>query len=65
MLVKYYFKIKYVKGIDNIRADTLNRKAELQNNKKLLNAMLYIDEDNKIKYNYLKLVVVYKVLKLY
>ena len=29
MLVKYYFKIKYVKGIDNIRVDILSKKAEL------------------------------------
>ena len=29
MLVEYYFKIKYIKGMDNIRADTLSRKAEL------------------------------------
>ena len=29
MLVKYYFKIKYIKGIDNTRADILNKKAEL------------------------------------
>ena len=29
MLVEYYFKIKYIKGIDNIKANTLNRKAEL------------------------------------
>jgi len=29
MLVKYYFKIKYIKGTDNIRADVLNRKAKL------------------------------------
>ena len=29
MLTEYYFKIKYVKGIDNIKADTLSRKAEL------------------------------------
>ena len=29
MLVEYHFKIKYIKGIDNIRADTLSRKAEL------------------------------------
>ena len=29
ILVKYYFEIKYVKGTDNVRADTLNRKAEL------------------------------------
>ena len=27
--------------------------------------MLYIDEDGKIKYNYLKLAAVHKVLKLY
>jgi len=29
MLAEYYFKIKYIKGIDNARADTLNKKAEL------------------------------------
>ena len=29
MLVKYYFKIKYIKGINNIKANTLSRKAEL------------------------------------
>jgi len=29
MLVKYYFEIKHIKGIDNARADTLSRKAEL------------------------------------
>ena len=29
MLVKYYFKIKYIKGIDNIKVDMLSKKAEL------------------------------------
>ena len=29
MLIKYYFKIEYIKGTDNTRADTLSRKAEL------------------------------------
>ena len=29
MLIKYYFKIKYIKGTDNAKADTLNKKAEL------------------------------------
>ena len=29
MLIKYYFKIKYVKGTDNIKADILNKKTEL------------------------------------
>ena len=65
MLVKYYFKIEYVKDINNIGADILSRKAKLQSNKKLLDVMLYINKDSKIKYNYLKLAVVYKVLKLY
>ena len=27
--ILYYFKIKHIKSIDNIKADTLNRKAEL------------------------------------
>jgi len=29
MLAEYHFKIKYIKGIDNARADALNRKVEL------------------------------------
>ena len=29
MLIEYYFKIKHVKGMDNARADTLNKKTEL------------------------------------
>jgi len=29
MLAEYYFKIKYIKGIDNAKADALSRKAEL------------------------------------
>jgi len=29
MLVEYYFKIKYIKDIDNIRVDVLSRKVEL------------------------------------
>jgi len=29
MLVKYYFKIKYIKGTDNTKADIFNKKAEL------------------------------------
>ncbi len=29
MLIKYYFKIKHVKGINNIKVNILSRKAEL------------------------------------
>ena len=28
-LIKYYFKIKYIRGIKNAKADILNKKAEL------------------------------------
>ena len=48
ILVEYHFKIKYIKGIDNTKADVLNRKAELQNNKKLLDTILRIDKNSKI-----------------
>ena len=51
MLVKYYFKIKYIKGIDNIKVNILSRKAELQGSKKLLNTILYKDKDSIIRYN--------------
>ena len=29
MLTKYYFNIKYIKGIDNIKADILSKKVKL------------------------------------
>ena len=29
ILIKYYFKIKYIKGIDNVKANTLSKKIEL------------------------------------
>ena len=63
ILVEYYFKIKHIKGTNNIKADTLSRKVKLQGNKKLLDVILRIDKDSKIKYNYLKLIAVYKVPK--
>ena len=64
MLIKYYFKIKYIKGTDNIRVDILSKKAELRGSKKPLDTILYKDEDRIIKYNQLRLVAVYKILEL-
>jgi len=29
MLAEYYFKIKYIKGIDNTRVDALSKKVKL------------------------------------
>ena len=29
ILTEYYFEIEYIKGIDNAKADTLSKKAEL------------------------------------
>jgi len=29
MLAEYYFKIKYIKSIDNIKVDILSKKVEL------------------------------------
>ena len=57
MLIEYHFKIQYIKGTENIRVDALNRKAKLQNNKKLLGVMLRQDKDRLIRYNYLKLTI--------
>ena len=65
MLIEYYFKIQYTKGTKNIRVDALSRKAKLQNNKKLLGAILYRDKDRLIRYNYPKIVATqeYKLLE--
>ena len=63
MLVEYYFEIKYTKGIDNARADVLSRMLGLQNNdKRLIEAVLKMDIDRKIRYNYLQLTGIYKAL---
>ena len=65
MLIEYYFKIQYTKGIENIRADALSRKAKLQNDKKLLGVMLRKDTDRLIRYNYPKIAATqeYKLLE--
>ena len=67
MLAEYYFKIQYTKGTENVRVDALSRKAKLQNNKKLLGAMLCKDENGLIRYNYSKIAatqeIIYKLLK--
>jgi hypothetical protein len=60
--MEYYFEIEYIKGTDNIRADIFSRKAELQNKEKLLGIILHMDKDRKIRYNYLEILAVYKVL---
>ena len=56
MLIEHHFKIQYTKGTKNIRVDILSRKAKLQNNKKLLGAILNKDSDGLIRYNYPKIV---------
>jgi len=53
MLVEYYFKIKYIKGINNIKVNILNRKVELQKDKKIKGVILRINKNGKIRYNYL------------
>jgi len=52
MLVKYYFKIKHIKGTDNTRADMLSKKAELQGKEKIKKTILKIDNNSKIRYNH-------------
>ena len=49
--------------MDNIKADIFSRKAELQGNKKPLGAMLRLNKDGKVRYNYLQLVEIYEVLR--
>jgi len=53
LLGEYYFEIKYIKGTDNTRADILSRKAELQDKEKVKGVILRMDNDRKIRYNYL------------
>ena len=65
MLIEYYFKIQYIKEIENIRVDILSRKAKLQNSKKLLEAILRQDKDKLFKYNYLKLATIKELDRIY
>ena len=65
MLTEYYFKIQYIKGTENTRADILSKKTKLQNSKKLLKAMLRQDKDKLIKYNYLKLAAIEELDRVY
>ena len=53
ILSKYYFEIKYISKADNIKADTLSRKAELQGNKRPLGVILKLDKERKVRYNHL------------
>ena len=57
ILIEYYFKIQHTKGTKNVRVDALSRKAKLQNNKKLLGAILRKDKDGLIRYNHPKIIV--------
>jgi len=55
MLVEYYFKIEHIKGTDNTRVDALSRKAKLQGKENIKGVILRIDNNGKIRYNYLQL----------
>ena len=63
MLFKYYFKIKHINRIDNARVDILNRKAELQGNKKPLGAILRLNKNRKVRYNHPQLAGTHEILK--
>ena len=63
ILIEYYFEIQHTKGTNNTRADVLSRKTKLQNSKKLLGALLRLEHDGLIQYNYPKLVATYKLLE--
>ena len=49
--------------MDNARADIFNRKVELQGREKLLDVILRLNKDKKIRYNYLQLAGTHKVPK--
>ena len=63
ILTEYYFKIKYIKGIDNARANILSKRVKLQGGEKPLNAILRLDKNRKIRYNHPQLIKTYKVLE--
>ena len=58
MLIEYHFEIQYTKGTKNARVDALSRKAELQGTKKPLGALLKLNKDGLIRYNYPKIAAI-------
>ena len=52
MLTEYYFEIKHIKGLNNTKADALNRKEKLQKNNKMSGALLKQKKNGKIWYNH-------------
>jgi len=45
MLAEYYFKIKHVKGSDNIKANAFSKKKELQSNNKISGTLLKLKKN--------------------
>ena len=62
MLIKYYFKIEHIKGLDNAKANALNRKKKLQSSNKMSGTLLKLKENEKIQYNHPQLVGTHKAL---
>jgi len=60
MLAEYHFKIEHVKGLDNARADALNRKEKLQRNDKVSGTLFKESSNGKIRYNHPQLLETYK-----
>ena len=63
ILVKYHFKIKYISRINNIKADTLSKKVEIQGGEKPLGAILKLGENRKVRYNHLQLTGTHEALE--
>ena len=62
MLAEYYFKIKHIKGLDNAKANTFNRRKKLQTNNTVSGTLFKKDKNEKIRYNYLQLSATHKAL---
>ena len=62
MLIKYHFKIKHVKRLNNTRANALSKKKELQSSNKMSKALLKLKKDGKIQYNHPQLAGTHKAL---
>ena len=61
MLVKYNFQIFYIKGLENGRADVLNRKFKYYKNKKHVFYVILTVEKLGLKYNKPQLVVIVRL----
>lgn len=59
IIANYNFRISYIKGLENARADIFNRKSEYQENKTYKLYTIFKKDGESLIYNILQLIIIY------